>query len=92
MSVVFNKKFRNNAILKLQARRVIFNATIRPGESTEEYAPCFSEAEWLNNTINYPMKNTTISDDAFLTGFPKSSKHKLILYYIVTIWIMIVGY
>ncbi|KAF1805447.1 hypothetical protein FB192DRAFT_1255914, partial [Mucor lusitanicus] len=67
VGAAFNKKFGNNAMLKLQSRREVFNAKMRPGESTEEYTTCFSKAV---SEANYSMDNTTIGD-AFLTGFPE---------------------
>ncbi|KAG2195429.1 hypothetical protein INT46_008462 [Mucor plumbeus] len=67
VGVTFNKKFGNNAILKLQARREVFNAKMRAGETTEEYTARFSKAA---SDANYSMDNTTVGD-AFLTGFPE---------------------
>ncbi|CEP16222.1 hypothetical protein [Parasitella parasitica] len=67
VGVVFNKKFGNNAVLKLQSRREVFNAKMRPGESTEENTIRFSKAA---TDVYYSLDNTTIGD-AFLTGFPE---------------------
>jgi hypothetical protein len=36
--VTFNKKFGNNATLKLQARREVVNAKMRAEKTTEEYS------------------------------------------------------
>lgn len=67
VGVAFNKKFGNNAMLKLQSRREVFNAKMRAGESTEEYTTRFTKAV---SEANYSLDNTTIGD-AFLTGFPE---------------------
>ncbi|GAN11418.1 conserved hypothetical protein [Mucor ambiguus] len=67
VGAAFNKKFGNNAMLKLQSRREVFNAKMHSGESTEAYTTRFTKAV---TEANYSLDNTTIGD-AFLTGFPE---------------------
>ncbi|KAI8637736.1 hypothetical protein BD408DRAFT_406235 [Parasitella parasitica] len=63
---LFNKKFGNNAVLKLQSRRQVFNAAMKIGETTEDYTTRFNKAV---SEAGYADDNVTIGD-AFLMGFP----------------------
>ena len=64
--VLFNKKFGNNAVLKLQSRRQVFNAAMKIGETTDDYTARFNKAA---SEAGYKADNLTIGD-AFLMGFP----------------------
>ena len=63
---LFNKKFGNNAVIKLQSRRQVFNAAMKIGETTDEYTARFNKAA---TEAGYKADNLTIGD-AFLMGFP----------------------
>lgn len=58
VGILFNKKSSNNAIIKLQLRRQVFNPAIKTGEATDEYTARFNKAD-----------NLTIGD-ASLKDFP----------------------
>jgi len=61
----FTKKF-NNAALRLDARREVQGATMKPGETTEEYYNRFARAVM---EAGYSTEDTTLGD-TFLLGFP----------------------
>ncbi|KAI8635705.1 hypothetical protein BD408DRAFT_438748, partial [Parasitella parasitica] len=64
---LFTKKF-NNAALRLDARREVQTATMKPGETTEEYYNRFARAML---EAGYSSEDTTLGD-TFLLGFPAS--------------------
>lgn len=65
----FTKKF-NNAALKLDARREVQGATMKSGETMEEYYNRFTRAVM---EAGYSTEDTTLGD-TFLLGFPAAWK------------------
>ena len=61
----FTSKF-SNAALRLDARREVQTATMKPGETTEEYYNRFARAMM---EAGYSSEDTTLGD-TFLLGFP----------------------